>query len=143
AIHIRGVRGATVYTESDRASDAKAAATAARENLSDELAGIEVEEERDEVADILVDLLRRETRTFSNRCANSLRARFSGTIRRVGNPHRYAGFRVLRAPDVPSVLIELGYLSDPQVEKILRSPEWRAKAVESIAEAVAQFAAVK
>lgn len=143
AIHIRGVRGATVYTESDRASDAKAAATAARENLSDELAGIEVEEERDEVADILVDLLRRETRTFSNRFANSLLARFSDTINLVSNPHRYAGFRVLRAPDVPSVLIELGYLSNPQDEKLLRSPEWRGKAVESIAEAVAQFAAVK
>lgn len=143
SIRYRRVRGATVYTESDRASDAKAAATAARENLSDELAGIEVEAEKSEVADILVDLIRRETHTFSNRFARSIVEQFSESINLVTNPHRYAGFRVLQAPDVPSVLLELGYLSNPKDEELLRSADWRQKAIGGIAEAIGRFAATK
>lgn len=141
AIGIKSVRGGTIYTVSDKASDAKAALTAARENLSDQLAGIEVQKEKDEVADILVDLVRRETHTFSIRFARALFGQLSQTIELVTNPHRYAGFRVLRAPDVPSVLIELGYLSNAKDEKELRDPAWRAKTAASIVAAVRKFAA--
>ncbi|HEU4986456.1 MAG TPA: N-acetylmuramoyl-L-alanine amidase [Rhizobiaceae bacterium] len=140
AIRYRSVRGATVYTVSDKASDAEAAMTAARENLSDKLAGIEVEEQKDDVADILVDLIRRETHSFSMRFADSLLGELSDTIRMINNPHRYAGFRVLRAPDVPSVLLEMGYLSNAEDEKLLRSAEWRAKAADSIVAAIESFA---
>ncbi|MDN2568516.1 N-acetylmuramoyl-L-alanine amidase [Aquibium sp. A9E412] len=143
AIRLRNVRGATVYTVADRASDAEAAATAARENLSDALAGIQVEEEKDEVADILVDLIRRETHAFSIRFARTLLGELSDSVDLIKNPHRFAGFRVLRAPDVPSVLLELGYLSNPDDEKQLRSAEWRADAVTAITDAIAGFAAVK
>lgn len=143
AIRYRGVRGATVYTVSDEASDAKAAATAARENLSDELAGIKVEDDKNQVADILADLARRETHTFSIRFARSLLGEISDSLDLVKNPHRYAGFQVLRAPDVPSVLLELGYLSNPQDEEQLRDSAWRAKAVESIGDAIDAFAAAR
>src|SRR5690606_29680878 len=106
--------------------------------------GIEIEEEHQEVADILADLIRRETQSFSIRFARSLVGELSGVIRMIPtNPHRFAGFRVLRAPDVPSVLLELGYLSNPQDEAHLRDPEGRAKAAEGIAAAIGVFATAR
>lgn len=142
-IRLKGIRGATVYTVSDKASDEEAEALAIRENLSDQLAGIEIENEKQEVADILVDLIRRETHSFSIRFARSLVGELSSTIGLINNPHRFAGFRVLKAPDVPSVLVELGYLSNPKDEKQLRDPDWRGKAATSISNAIADFAAAR
>jgi N-acetylmuramoyl-L-alanine amidase len=139
-IRVRGVKGATVYTVSDRASDEAAHALAERENLADQMAGVDVREENRDVADILTDLIRRETHTFSIRFARSLVGELSSKIEMINNPHRSAGFRVLRAPDVPSVLVELGYLSDAGDEERLNDPEWRKKAVESIGAAVDGFA---
>jgi N-acetylmuramoyl-L-alanine amidase len=142
-INIKGIRGATVYTVSDKASDAEAQALADRENLSDQLAGIVIKEEDHQVADILIDLIRRETHSFSIRFARSLVGELSTTVGLINNPHRSAGFRVLKAPDVPSVLVELGYLSNVQDEEQLMSAEWRAKAASSICNAVALFASAK
>lgn len=142
-IRYKSIRGATVYTVSDQASDAEAAAVAARENLSDELAGMAIEDGNHEVTDILMDLVRRETHTFSMRFANVLVGELSDDIALIKNPHRYAGFRVLKAPDVPSVLLELGYLSNPEDEAQLRDVEWRAKAIEDIAAAVKHFAGAR
>jgi N-acetylmuramoyl-L-alanine amidase len=142
-INRKGIRGATVYTVSDKASDADAQALADRENLSDTLAGIDVKEENHEVADILVDLIRRETHTYSVRFARSLVGELSPTVALINNPHRSAGFKVLRAPDVPSVLVELGYLSNEKDEEQLLSPDWRDKAADRIASAIALFAAAK
>lgn len=141
SIRQKSVRGATVYTVSDKASDPEAAAKAIRENLADEIAGVVVEEEHQEVADILADLIRRETQGFSIRFARSLVEELSSAISMIQtNPHRFAGFRVLRAPDVPSVLLELGYLSNAQDEALMRDPEWRAKAASGIAAAIGYFA---
>lgn len=134
------IHGATVYTVSEKASDPIAEATAVRENLSDELAGIEVKGESEQVADILVDLIRRETHGFSARFARALVDEFSQSIGVIKNPHRSAGFRVLRAPDVPSVLIELGYLSNPSDEAKLRDPAWRQKAIDGIVDAIGAYA---
>ncbi|WP_127524158.1 N-acetylmuramoyl-L-alanine amidase [Mesorhizobium sp. Z1-4] len=139
-IRYKGVRGATVYTVSDQASDAEAAALAARENLSDELAGLSIEDENHEVSDILMDLIRRETQSFSVRFARTLVGSLSNEVELIKNPHRYAGFRVLRAPDVPSVLLELGYLSNKDDEKQLLDPEWRARAIASVMGAIRSFA---
>lgn len=142
-IRLQGVRGATVYTVSEKASDAEAQALADRENLSDKLAGIEIENENQEVADILIELIRRETHSFSMKFAQSLVGELSNSVGLINNPHRSAGFRVLKAPDVPSVLVELGYLSNPKDEEQLRDPDWRSKAADSISRAVASFAAAK
>jgi N-acetylmuramoyl-L-alanine amidase len=142
-INLKGIRGATVYTVSDKASDAEAQALADRENLSDQLAGIEIKNDSPEVTDILIDLIRRETHSFSMSFANTLVGELSSTVSLINNPHRYAGFRVLKAPDVPSVLIELGYLSNAKDEAQLLDPDWRGKAAQSIADAVARFASAK
>ncbi|HTV68350.1 MAG TPA: N-acetylmuramoyl-L-alanine amidase [Rhizobiaceae bacterium] len=142
-IRLKGIRGATVYTVSDKASDAEAAETAARENQSDMLAGIEIDEENKQVADILVDLIRRETHSYSLRFARSLVGELSNTVEMINNPHRFAGFRVLRAPDVPSVLVELGYLSNAKDEEQLTSEQWRGKAADSIIDAIELFAEAK
>jgi N-acetylmuramoyl-L-alanine amidase len=139
-IRLKGIRGATVYTVSDKASDAQAQALADRENLSDQLAGVSVEEEDQQVADILIDLIKRETHSFSMRFARSLVGELKTTVSLINNPHRFAGFKVLRAPDVPSVLLELGYLSNSKDEEQLKNAEWRGKAVASIAKAIEIFA---
>ena len=106
------VTGATVYTASDRASDAEAARVAETENRADEAAGLESAPGRDAMSsDILFDLTRRETRTFSHAFQRTLAGYWQKIARLNKNPERSAGFRVLQAPDVPSVLLELGYLS--------------------------------
>jgi N-acetylmuramoyl-L-alanine amidase len=140
-IRFKGIRGATVYTVSDKASDAEAQALADRENLADAIGGIKIEEDNPQVADILIDLIKRETHTFSIRFARSLVGELSNDkVELINNPLRSAGFRVLRAPDVPSVLLELGYLSNTSDEAQLNDPEWRARAIESITGAIAVFA---
>lgn len=134
-----GVRGATVYTLSERASDAEAARLAEKENLADVIAGVDLTEEPDEVADILIDLARRETKVFSTRFANGLVQSVKKTIRLNKNPQRSAGFLVLKAPDVPSVLLELGYMSSREDLKLLTSQKWRDNAAEAMVRAIDRF----
>ena len=133
------VRGATVYTLSDKASDDVAAQIAESENLSDVIAGVELRAEPTEVTDILIDLARRETKVFSIHFARTLVEELKSAVKLINNPHRSAGFLVLKAHDVPSVLIELGYLSNEHDEKLLISPEWRERTATAVAEAVDAF----
>ncbi len=132
-------RGATVYTISDRASDQLAEDLAQSENMSDVIAGVDLTEEPTEVTDILIDLARRETRSFSVYFARSLVDELKSAVRLINNPHRSAGFRVLKAHDVPSVLVELGYLSNEHDEKLLISDEWRERMANAMTEAVHGF----
>lgn len=133
------VRGATVYTLSEKASDTLAAQIAASENHSDVLAGVELSEEPAEVADILVDLARREAKIFSSHFSKILVEELRSAVKLINNPQRSAGFMVLRAHDVPSVLVELGYLSNEQDEKLLISPEWRERTATAVADAIEAF----
>ena len=134
-----GVRGATIYTLSDHASDAETARYAEKENRADLIAGVDLSAEPDDVADILIDLTRRETRSFSTQFAKVLvdQLRAAATLNK--NPHRSAGFLVLKAPDVPSVLLELGYLSNSQDVKLLTSDEWRGRATDAVLAAIEGF----
>ena len=134
-----GVTGATVYTVSDRASDREAARVAEQENAADAAAGVQTTEDESGVHDILFDLTRRETRTFSHVFSRTLVNYLQVTARMNKNPERSAGFVVLKAPDVPSVLLELGYLSNDRDVKNLTSPEWRDKTSSKIAEAIDKF----
>ncbi|MBO3759896.1 N-acetylmuramoyl-L-alanine amidase [Ciceribacter sp. L1K22] len=133
------IRGATVYTISDKASDRMAADLAERENLSDAIAGIDLTAEPTEVTDILLDLTRRETQAFSITLANTVVESFKGQVGLINNPHRYAGFRVLQAHDMPSILLELGFLSNKEDEKLLLDEAWREKVAALLAEAVVRY----
>ncbi|MES0809128.1 N-acetylmuramoyl-L-alanine amidase [Roseibium sp. SCPC15] len=133
------VRGATVYTLSDRASDQLAEDLAESENMSDIIAGVVLDEEPTDVTDILLDLARRETRSFSVYFARTLVNEMKSAVRLINNPHRSAGFKVLKAHDVPSVLVELGYLSNEHDEKLLISEEWRDRMASAMTEAIHGF----
>jgi N-acetylmuramoyl-L-alanine amidase len=133
------VSGATVYTLSDRASDTVAAALAEQENRSDVIAGVDLTEETDAVADILIDLLQRETKNYAVFFARTLVEELQSTTGVVKNPHRSAGFRVLEAHDVPSVLLELGYLTNPEDEKRMMDTEWQEKIARTIARSVEEY----
>jgi N-acetylmuramoyl-L-alanine amidase len=135
----KDIRGATVYTISDKASDKLAADLAERENLSDQIAGKETVAEPPEVADILLDLTRRETQAFSISLAESVLASFKDQVGTINNPHRHAGFRVLQAPDVPSILLELGFLSNVEDEKRLLDDVWRLKMADLLTDAVKRY----
>ncbi len=119
--------GATVYTLSENASDAEAARLAEAENRADAIAGVDLTAEPDDVANILVDLAQRETKTFSSQFARLLVNELKTTARMHKHPLKSAGFKVLTAPDVPSVLVELGYMSTKDDLKQLMSPEWRKR----------------
>jgi N-acetylmuramoyl-L-alanine amidase len=135
------VAGATVYTLSDKASDREAARVAASENDADAAAGLTSvpSADEDEVKDILFDLTRRETRTYSNFFADSLMKTWSTAADLNHNPHRSARFVVLKAPDVPSVLLELGYLSSGKDVRSLTSASWRQQASVAAAKAIEAF----
>ena len=133
------VSGATVYTCSERASDAQAARIAERENAADKQAGAEPAKEAAGVADILFDLERRETRTYAHIFSRGVVEQLQGATRLNHNPERSAGFVVLKAPDFPSVLVELGYLSNPQDVRALASPDWRTKTAIAMANAIDRF----
>ncbi|WP_439617106.1 N-acetylmuramoyl-L-alanine amidase [Shinella sp.] len=135
----KDIRGATVYTISDKASDSLAASLAERENLSDQIAGISFVDEPAEVADILLDLTRRETQAFSINLAQSIVGNFKNEVLLINNPHRHAGFRVLTAPDVPSILLELGFMSNKDDEKLLVDPAWQKKVAGLVAKAVEEY----
>ena len=134
-------QGATIYTLSDTASDSEAARLAESENRADVIAGIDLTEEPSDVADILIDLARRETKMFSNHFARLLLGEMKGTVRLHPSPLKSAGFRVLKAPDVPSVLVELGYVSNKGDMGNLASENWRAHTADAMARAVDAFLA--
>jgi N-acetylmuramoyl-L-alanine amidase len=128
--------GATVYTLSDHASDAEAGRLADAENRADVISGVDLSVEPDDIAGILIDLAQRETKTFSLQFAKHVVGELKTAARMHKHPLKSAGFRVLRAPDVPSVLIELGYVSNRKDLKQMMSENWRTRAGEAIVQAV-------
>ena len=131
--------GATVYTLSENASDAEAARLAEAENRADAIAGVDLTAEPDDVANILVDLAQRETKTYSTQFARNVVGELKSTARLHKNPMKAAGFKVLTAPDVPSVLVELGYMSTKDDLKLLTSAAWQAKTATALSQAVDSF----
>jgi N-acetylmuramoyl-L-alanine amidase len=131
--------GATVYTVSEHASDAEAARLADAENKADVIAGVDLSAEPNDIADILIDLAQRETKNYSAQFARALVGELKTTARLHKHPLKSAGFRVLTAPDVPSVLVELGYVSNREDIKQLTSNDWRSHVGDKIVEAIDAF----
>jgi N-acetylmuramoyl-L-alanine amidase len=129
-------QGATIYTLSETATDPEAARLAEQENRADVIAGVDLKDEPEDVAGILLDLAQRETKTFSVQFAHKLVDDLKGTTRLYKSPLKSAGFRVLRAPDVPSVLVELGYVSNKEDLASLLSDNWRNRTADAVARAV-------
>jgi N-acetylmuramoyl-L-alanine amidase len=136
AIKDARVRGLSVYTLSEKASDQEAALLAEKENKADLIAGIDLSKESSEVTNILIDLAQREAMNQSARFASLLVKELAPTTSLLPNSHRFAGFAVLKAPDVPSVLVEVGFLSNKQDEQSLSLKRYRDKLASSTLEAV-------
>jgi N-acetylmuramoyl-L-alanine amidase len=132
-------QGATVYTLSERASDARAARLAETENQADAIAGLDLSAQEKDVAGILIDLARRETKTFSLQFAQGVVGQLKNAARLHQHPLKSAAFVVLKAPDVPSILVELGYVTNRADLKSLISAEWRDRTADSIVQAVDTF----
>jgi N-acetylmuramoyl-L-alanine amidase len=132
-------RGASVYTLSETASDAEAEALAQRENKVDLIAGVDLSKESEVVTGILIDLAQRETMNLSARFAGVLVDEMARSTMLLRNTHRFAGFAVLKAPDVASVLVELGYLSNGADEALLETKAHRKKLAEAIRRALDRY----
>lgn len=138
-----GTTGLSIYTLSDGRSDREAVALAKRENQADIIAGVDLSGSNNPVAPILIDLAQRDTINKSSRFATTAIRELSGVTDILArNPHRSASLAVLTAPDVPAVLIELGYLSNAEDARQMKTEPWRVKVARAIADAVdAQFGA--
>jgi N-acetylmuramoyl-L-alanine amidase len=138
------LRGASIYTLSEQSSDKEAARLAEQENKSDIIAGMDFSDETPEVTNILIDLAQRETMNQSARFAGFLAQELRGAVRTHRRAHRFAGFAVLKAPDVPSALLEIGYLSNPEEERMLRSRAFQERIAVAVRRGIDHyFAAVK
>lgn len=132
------VRGATVYTLADKATDARAALVAAKENASDLLAGLDVGQgqNEDSVRDILVDLMRRESANFSADFRKLLVGAMRPRVTVAREPFRSAPFKVLRQPGSPAVLVELGFISNASDEQVMLTQTWQRSVAEAVTQAV-------
>jgi N-acetylmuramoyl-L-alanine amidase len=135
----KDVRGTTLYTVSDKATDAEAEALAQKENRADVIAGIDLGNQTKTVSDILINLAQRESKNQALYFAKKAVAKLQPYARFTGKPMRSAAFVVLKAPDVPSVLVELGYLSSKEDEGLLNSEDWRANMANAMANAVDDY----
>ena len=139
AIKKKNIRGLSVYTLSEKASDREAAALARKENQSDIIAGVDFGDQLPEVANILIDLAQRDTKNASVKFAESLISSARGKTVLLDRTHRFAGFRVLKAPDVPSVLVELGFITNRTDEKQLTSIKWRRTVASGMVDAIDNY----
>jgi N-acetylmuramoyl-L-alanine amidase len=136
----KNVRGSSVYTLSETASDKQTASLAARENKADLIAGIDLNVEDEQVANILLDLATRDTMNQSKFFANTVVNHFhSNGLKTLERPHRYAGFAVLKAPDIPSILVEAGFLSNRTEAELLNSSSHRKKLAAALKKGIESY----
>lgn len=131
--------GLSVYTLSEAASDKEAAALAEKENKADIVAGVNFADYSKDVNDILLNLAQRDTNNSSAEFATLLSSEMAKIVKTVSNTHRFAGFAVLKAPDVPSVLLELGYLSNPKEERSLKQKSYRGDLAKASVRAIDKY----
>ncbi|MBM3514293.1 MAG: N-acetylmuramoyl-L-alanine amidase [Alphaproteobacteria bacterium] len=139
SVRSAGVRGLSVYTLSEKASDAEAGMLAESENKSDLIIGMDLGRETQEVRNILIDLAQRESMNLAAKMATLLIGELRREVALLRNTHRFAGFAVLKAPDIPSVLVEMGYLSNKQDEAALKKEAYRGKLMTAVVKALDQY----
>lgn len=136
SIKNKSLRGASVYTLSEKSSDKVAEALAKTENKSDLIAGVDLSDEVQEVTNILIDLAQRETMNLSSKFASMLLKKLKGDIKLLRTPHRFAGFAVLKSVDIPSILIEIGFLSNRNDARLLIKRSFQKKFSQSLLRAL-------
>lgn len=140
ANNTKSVKGGSVYVLSDKASDREAARLAKAENQSDLIAGIDLGHESPEVRDILISLTQRETLNRSSLLAQSVLHEL-GDVTYLRKKHPlFAGFKVLKAPDIPSILVELAYMSNPNESRMLRTSAFHTKAANALHKGLVNYA---
>jgi N-acetylmuramoyl-L-alanine amidase len=132
----KATEGLSIYTLSENASDKEAAALAQKENKEGIISGVDMESKEFDLAELFIDLAQRDTKNLSASLAESILANVKTEAKLLHNPHRFAGFRVLTGADIPSVLIELGYLSNKKEEKLLTSEKYKNKLAKAIVKAI-------
>ena len=132
-------KGLSVYTLSETASDKEAAALAERENKVDIIGGVDFSENSKEINDILISLSQTDCRNKSSKFAAYVVGEMRKSVKLVGDTHRFAGFAVLKAPDIPSALLEMGYLSNKEEENFLKQSSYRKKLASSAATAIDKY----
>ncbi len=132
-------RGISLYTLSERASDKEAEALARRENRSDLFGNVDFSSESSEVTNILIDLTKRETLNQSSHLVNFMIKEFKNDMNLLKRAHRFAGFAVLKSLDIPSVLLEMGYLSNKSDSKLLNRKDYQNKISKNIVKAVQNY----
>ena len=135
----RNAKGLSVYTLSEKASDKEAAALAERENKVDIIGGVDFSENSKEINDILISLSQTDCRNKSSKFAGYMVGEMKKSIKLVSDTHRFAGFAVLKAPDIPSALLEMGYLSNKQEEAQLKQSSYRKKLATSATTAIDKY----
>lgn len=137
SINKSSVRGASIYTLSNKASDKQTAKLAARENQVDLIAGVDLSHEDKDVANILIDLAMRDTMNQSKFFANTVVTKMRNRgMRILPKPHRYAGFAVLKAPDIPSVLVEMGFMSNSKEARLLSTSDYQRKVASALTDSI-------
>ncbi len=129
-------RGLSIYTISEKASDKEAAALAERENKSDILLGMDLDDYQQEVSSVLIDLAKQDTMKESRRYADLVVKEMQRTVQLLPNAHRFAGFAVLKSPNIPSVLLEMGYMSNKKEEREMQKASYRKKLGQALVRAV-------
>lgn len=135
----RNAKGLSVYTLSEKASDKEAAALAERENKVDIIGGVDFSENSKEINDILISLSQTDSRNKSSKFATYIVNEMKRSVKLVNDSHRFAGFAVLKAPDIPSALLEMGYLSNRSEESLLKQSSYRKKLADSVSKAVDRY----
>ncbi|MBR1374014.1 N-acetylmuramoyl-L-alanine amidase [bacterium] len=135
----RNAQGLSIYTLSETASDKEAAALAERENKADIIDGMDFSDNSPEINDVLISLSQNDSRNKSSKFAAYVVNEMKKQVKIQNNTHRFAGFAVLKAPDIPSVLVELGYVSNYTEEKYLRDPSYRKKLGAAITRSVVSY----
>ncbi|MEM7742984.1 MAG: N-acetylmuramoyl-L-alanine amidase [Pseudomonadota bacterium] len=142
-VEVGAARGMSIYRLSEQATDAAAAALAERENRSDVLAGADLDGDGDDIARLLIELAQRGTKVESAKLAKAVFGALNGQVTMLRTrPMREANFRVLKAPDIPSILLELGFLNSEEDRQRLTDPQWRAEAALLVADGIASWRSV-
>ena len=133
------MRGLSVYTLSDKAYDEESEALSNRENKSEMIGRLDLSKENKDIANLLIDLIKRDTKNNSLQFAKTVTTELEGQVKMIKDAHRFADFKVLHGIDIPALLVELGYVSNKEEEKLLNQTEYKKIIIKTLTTAINKF----